>query len=100
MRGYYACAACCLTLASSRLCFAASAGPTVATSSLALQVPLAVLLDALIHSPAWLSHAGSAVLTCLGAAAVLGSFFGVNAVGEDDEKTRHALWEAQQEVGH
>ncbi|KAI7841405.1 hypothetical protein COHA_005022 [Chlorella ohadii] len=38
-------------------------GPTVATAGLALQVPLAILLDGLLRSPAWLSHAGSTVLT-------------------------------------
>ncbi|PSC71079.1 putative vacuolar membrane [Micractinium conductrix] len=71
-------------------------GPTIATSGLALQVPLAVALDAALRSPAWLSHAGSTVLTLLGGAAVLAGFFGVNAAGEDDEKTRHALWEERQ----
>lgn len=75
------------------------AGPTIATAGLALQVPLAVLLDALLRSPAWLSHAGSAVLTMLGGAIVLVGFFGVNAAGEDDEKTRHVVWEERQQVG-
>lgn len=75
------------------------AGPTVATSGLALQVPLAVVLDALLRSPAWLAHAGSTVLTLLGGAVVLAGFFGVNAAGEDDEKTRHQAWEERQQVG-
>ena len=74
------------------------AGPTVATSGLALQVPLAVLLEALLRSPTWLSHAGSTVLTLVGGAVVLVGFFGVNAAGEDDEKTRHAAWEERQAV--
>jgi hypothetical protein len=74
------------------------AGPTVATAGLALQVPLAVLLDGLLRSPPWLSHAGSTVLTLAGGAVVLCGFFGVNAAGEDDEKTRHSLWEERQEV--
>lgn len=73
-------------------------GPTVATAGLALQVPLAVLLDGLLRSPAWLSHAGSTVLTLVGGAIVLAGFFGVNAAGEDDEKTRHAAWEERQAV--
>lgn len=71
-------------------------GPTVATAGLALQVPLAVLLDGLLRSPAWLSHAGSTVLTLVGGTIVLAGFFGVNAAGEDDEKTRHAAWEERQ----
>jgi hypothetical protein len=61
-------------------------------------VPLAVVLDALLRHPSWLGSVGSAVLTMTGGVAVLAGFFGVNAAGEDDEKTRHALWEAQQEV--
>lgn len=73
-------------------------GPTVATAGLALQVPLAVLLDGLLRSPAWLSHAGSTVLTLVGGTIVLAGFFGVNAAGEDDEKTRHAAWEERQAV--
>ncbi|KAL4458711.1 hypothetical protein ABPG75_013576 [Micractinium tetrahymenae] len=73
-------------------------GPTIATAGLALQVPLAVLLDALLRSPAWLAHAGSAVLTLLGGAVVLAGFFGVNAAGEDDEKTRHSAWEERQDA--
>lgn len=71
----------------------------MATAGLALQVPLAVALDALLRSPAWLHHAGSAVLTMLGGGIVLVGFFGVNASGEDDEKTRHSLWEERQQVG-
>jgi len=74
------------------------AGPTIATAGLALQVPLAVLLDALLRSPAWLSHMGGTVLTMMGGVAVLVGFFGLNAAGEDDEKTRHTLWEERQEV--
>jgi hypothetical protein len=62
-------------------------------------VPLAVVLEALLRSPAWLSHAGSAVLTLVGGVVVLVGFFGINAAGEDDEKTRHAVWEERQEVG-
>ena len=51
-----------------------------------------------LRSPAWLSHAGSTVLTLVGGAIVLAGFFGVNAAGEDDEKTRHAAWEERQAV--
>lgn len=61
-------------------------------------MPLAVLLDGLLRSPAWLTHAGSTVLTLLGGTVVLAGFFGVNAAGEDDEKTRHAAWEERQAV--
>lgn len=71
----------------------------MATAGLALQVPLAVLLDALLRSPAWLDHAGSTVLTMVGGAVVLVGFFGMNAAGEDDEKSRHAAWEERQAVG-
>lgn len=76
----------------------APAGPTIATAGLALQLPLAMALDAVLRSPAWLDHAGSIVMTLLGAGLVVGGFLGVNAAGEDDEKTRHEAWEQRQAV--
>lgn len=70
----------------------------MATAGLALQVPLAVTLEALLRSPAWLGHAGATVLTLLGGAIVLTGFFGVTASGEDDEKTRKHAWEERQQA--
>lgn len=55
-----------------------AAGPTVATAGLSMQVPIAVLLDLLFRSPAWLSRVGSAVLTLLGGGLILAGFFGIN----------------------
>lgn len=70
----------------------------MATAGLALQVPLAVVLEVLLRSPAWLGHAGATVLTLLGGAIVLVGFLGVNAAGEDDEKTRKHAWEERQQA--
>ncbi len=53
-------------------------GPTVATVGLSMQVPFAVVLDAIFKQPAWLSSASSAALTFVGAALVLTGFFGIN----------------------
>jgi drug/metabolite transporter (DMT)-like permease len=50
----------------------------VATVGLSMQVPLAVLLDAILKHPPWLSNWLSAVLTFVGAALVLTGFLGVN----------------------
>jgi len=52
-------------------------GPTAATAGLALQIPLAVLLDAVFGDPMWMRRAGSAVLTFIGAGVILTGFFGI-----------------------
>ena len=49
-------------------------GPTLATAGLALQVPLALVADALLRAPAWLQAAGPFALTAAGAAAILAGF--------------------------
>lgn len=54
------------------------AGPTVATVGLSMQVPFAVIMDAIFKHPAWLSSASSAALTFIGATLVLTGFFGIN----------------------
>ena len=46
-----------------------------------MQVPLAVVLDAIFKRPAWLSSASSASFMFGGAALVLAGFFGINAGG-------------------
>ena len=59
-------------------------GPTAATAGLALQIPLAVLLDAVFGSPMWMQRAGSAVLTFIGAGVILTGFFGILIETKDD----------------
>lgn len=60
-------------------------GPTVATVGLSMQVPFAVVLDAIFKHPAWLSSASSAALTFVGAALVLTGFFGINVASAKAE---------------
>ena len=71
-------------------------GPTIATGGLSMQVPLAVVLDAIVRSPPWLHSAGTAVLTFLGAAVILAGFFGLNSGEADDERGRAERWEERQ----
>ncbi|BDA40677.1 Solute carrier family 35 member F5 [Coccomyxa sp. Obi] len=61
-------------------------GPTVATVGLSMQVPFAVVLDAIFKQPAWLSSASSAALTFVGAALVLTGFFGINVASAKVEE--------------
>lgn len=61
-------------------------GPTVATVGLSMQVPLAVVLDAIFKHPAWLYNGLSAALTFVGAALVLTGFFGVNVESAKTEE--------------
>lgn len=70
-------------------------GPTTATSGLALQIPLAIILDAVFGFPPWLGHFGTAILTFLGAAIILTGFFGINREEGNEETSRR--WEAQRE---
>ena len=44
-----------------------------------MQVPIAVALDPLVGSPAWLRSAAAAVLTFVGGGVVLAGFFGMTA---------------------
>lgn len=53
-------------------------GPTLATVGLSIQVPMTVAVEMLFTHPAYLQHAGSAVLVLLGGACVLVGFFGIN----------------------
>ncbi len=66
----------------------AYAGPTVATAGLSMQVPIAVVLDVLFRSPAWLGSVGPAVLTFAGGALILAGFFGINLSSEQEEQER------------
>ena len=61
-------------------------GPTLATSGLALQVPIAVVSDALISRPAWMGDLVTILLTTIGGSVILGAFFGLNleSAGEED----------------
>lgn len=51
-----------------------------------MQVPLAVVLDAIFKHPAWLYNGLSAALTFVGAALVLTGFFGVNVESAKTEE--------------
>lgn len=53
-------------------------GPTLATSGLALQVPIAVVSDALLKHPAWTTSGVTIAFTMLGGVVILGAFFGLN----------------------
>lgn len=57
-----------------------SAGPTVATMGLSLQVPIAVTMDAVLRDPSWLHHLRAACLTMAGAVLVLAGVVGINLV--------------------
>ncbi len=59
----------------------AHAGPTIATLGLSLQVPLAVALDVIFGSPAYMRSVLPAVLTAGGAVLVLGGFCGITLQG-------------------
>jgi solute carrier family 35, member F5 len=52
-------------------------GPTLATSGLALQVPIAVVSDVLISHPAWLGSLLTILLTTGGGSLILAAFFGL-----------------------
>jgi solute carrier family 35 protein F5 len=58
-------------------------GPTLATSGLALQVPIAVVSDAILAQPAWAGSVVTIVLTTVGGGVILGAFFGLNASATD-----------------
>ena len=53
-------------------------GPTLATSGLALQVPIAIISDALLKHPVWIESAITIVFTLVGGAVILAAFFGLN----------------------
>ena len=59
-------------------------GPTLATSGLALQVPIAVISDALITRPPWMGDMLTVLLTTMGGSVILGAFFGLNLSGSED----------------
>jgi hypothetical protein len=61
------------------------AGPTLATSGLALQVPVAVVSDAILKHPAWMDSTLTTIVTLLGGCVILAAFFGLNARGEKEE---------------
>jgi hypothetical protein len=51
-----------------------------------MQVPIAVVLDVLFRSPAWLGSVVPAVLTFVGGALILAGFFGINFSSEQEEQ--------------
>lgn len=53
-------------------------GPTIATVGMSLQVPMAMLVEPLVHATGWWSRAGVCSLELLGAAGILGGFFAIN----------------------
>jgi len=55
----------------------------LATSGLALQVPIAVILDAIFKDPGWLHSLSSGILTLLGGCIILVGFIGLNRTEED-----------------
>ena len=63
-----------------------------------MQVPLAVVLDALLRDPPWLRSARGAALTLAGGCVVLAGFFGVNAQGGGDEQAQREQWEQRQQA--
>lgn len=64
-------------------------GPTLATSGLALQVPIAVISDALIKHPAWMSTTMTIILTILGGCVIVGAFFGLNTNDSHEKLQQH-----------
>ncbi|KAL4535240.1 hypothetical protein Ndes2437A_g05967 [Nannochloris sp. 'desiccata'] len=60
-------------------------GPTLATAGLSMQVPIAIVLDAIFHNPRWMHSLGTAVLTFLGGTVILVGFFALTASSSADE---------------
>jgi solute carrier family 35, member F5 len=54
-------------------------GPTIATVGMQLQVPIAMVVDPLVHTRGWWSVRNVCMLELLGAAAILGGFFTIDA---------------------
>lgn len=54
-------------------------GPTMATVGLSLQVPVAMVVDPIVHDHGWWSRWYSCMLELLGASAILAGFFSLNA---------------------
>ena len=54
-------------------------GPTIATVGTSLQIPMAMVLDPIVHTKGWWSTARGCSLELLGAGAVLAGFFTINA---------------------
>jgi drug/metabolite transporter (DMT)-like permease len=54
-------------------------GPTIATVGTSLQVPIAMVVDPLVHTKGWWSTLPVCTLELLGASAILGGFFTINA---------------------
>ena len=57
-------------------------GPTLATSGLALQLPIAVAMEGLLRNPVWLHSPGTALLTFLGGGVILAGFFALTVVSD------------------
>lgn len=60
-------------------------GPTIATSGLAMQVPIAIFLDPIFGNPSWMKSIYTALLTFLGGTVILAGFFGITASGRGSE---------------
>jgi solute carrier family 35 protein F5 len=61
-------------------------GPTLATSGLALQVPIAVISDALLKGPLWVDSLLTTLLTLVGGGVILGAFFGLTSDNQLDDQ--------------
>lgn len=72
------------------LCFANTvstrAGPTLATSGLALQVPIAIVSDAIVKHPIWIQSAITITSTLVGGAIIVIAFFGLNLKERQEEE--------------
>lgn len=76
-------------------------GPTLATAGLALQVPLAVIADAMLKNPAWLNAPGPFVLTALGGSAILAGFLIMTLrKAEDSAEGKHEIDAVAAELAH
>lgn len=61
-------------------------GPTLATSGLALQVPIAIVSDAIVKHPAWIQSSITIVCTLLGGVIIVIAFFGLNLKDQEEEE--------------
>lgn len=61
-------------------------GPTLATSGLALQVPIAIVSDAILKHPTWLDSVSTIVFTLVGGTIIVAAFFGLNIKGQEEDE--------------
>ena len=73
------------------------AGPTLATSGLALQVPIAIVSDALLKHPVWIQSSITIVCTLVGGAIIVAAFFGLNLKDLKEEEEEEECKTRQEE---